>query len=177
MTFSLNADQYDCASSTSCFFHHKHITTWDLRITENNKIIKLKIPSCRNFNAIIYYYYCYYYCCCCYYFHYYYYNFYNYTSNSNHIANLRDHQEVCWFLEKCYYYHALIQSLWTSPDNTFPVILFCVSATFFFHKSSFSNIFSSSFNIFLTPPPKALITSSTTFNFESKSSLSYIKCK
>ena len=104
-----------------------------------------------------------------YYSHYYYCEDYRHTSISDHIAKLRHHQVVCYLLGQRCYYHDIIQSLWTSPDSTFRMIIslsikivFYISATIFSHKSSFSNIFFSFFSISLIPPPKTLITSSTT---------------
>ena len=43
-------------------------------------------------------------------------------------------------------------------------IVFCISALILSYNSSFSKIFSSSFNISLRPPPKTLVTSGTTLN-------------
>ena len=108
---------------------------------------------------------------------------YGYTSNSNNIAKLRDHQVVCQPLGQRCCYHDFIESLWTNPDSTFRMIVslsiqivFCSSNLILSHKSSFSNIFSSSFNISLRPPLKVLITSGTTLNLN-PNLLSYFECK
>ena len=84
---------------------------------------------------------------------------------------MRDHQVVCYTLGQRCSCHEFIQSLWMSPDSTFQMIVslsikivFYISATILSHKSPFSTIFSSSFNISLRPPPKALITSGKTLN-------------
>ena len=39
--FFLNTDQCDCADSSSCDPHHKHIITGDLQIIKNGKLRKL----------------------------------------------------------------------------------------------------------------------------------------
>ena len=72
-----------------------------------------------------------------------------------------------------------------SSDSTFRMIVslsikivFCISVTILSHKSSFSNTFSSSFNITLIPPPKALITSGSTLTLNpGLLTLSYFECK